>query len=104
MENNGNKVEVIIGGGHFTLVSEKPKEYTLRVAKYVDGQIEETRKENSKISLPNCTTLASINSVMVPDLLPPTPEIAALAYRVVGSLNDVIPVLEALTDERKPER
>lgn len=61
MENNGNKVEVIIGGGHFTLVSEKPKEYTLRVAKYVDDQIEETRTENSKISLPNCTTLASVN-------------------------------------------
>ena len=32
------------------------------------------------------------------------PLIAALTYRVVGSLNDVIPVLEALTDERKPER
>ena len=42
MENNGNKVKVIINEGHFTLVSEKPKEYTLRVAKYVDGQIEET--------------------------------------------------------------
>ena len=47
---------------------------------------------------------AGMMPVMVPDLLSPTPEIAALTYRVVGSLNDVIPVLEALADERRPER
>lgn len=38
--------------------------------------------------------------IMVPDLLPPVPEIASLAYRVVNSLNDVIALLTELKDER----
>ena len=34
--------------------------------------------------------------VMVPDLLPPTPEVERLLYRRVDSLDRVIPVLEEL--------
>ena len=40
---------------------------------------------------------AGMRPVMVPDLLPPTPEVERLLYRRVDSLNDVIPILEALS-------
>lgn len=39
---------------------------------------------------------AGMRPVMVPDLLPPTPEMEGLLYRRVDSLNDVIPLLEEL--------
>ena len=40
---------------------------------------------------------AGMRPVMVPDLLPPTPEVERLLYRRVDSLNEVIPLLEALS-------
>ncbi|MDO4787527.1 MAG: HAD family phosphatase [Fretibacterium sp.] len=39
---------------------------------------------------------AGMRPVMVPDLLPPTPEVEGLLYRRVDSLSGVIPILEAL--------
>lgn len=39
---------------------------------------------------------AGIRSVMIPDLLPPTPETDALCFRRVDALPDVIPILEEL--------
>lgn len=39
---------------------------------------------------------AGMRPVMVPDLLPPTPEVEPLLYRRADSLKDVIPILEAL--------
>lgn len=39
---------------------------------------------------------AGMVPIMVPDLLPPIPEVRALAYAVVPSLREVIPILEAL--------
>ena len=39
---------------------------------------------------------AGMLPVMVPDLLPPTPEVEHLLYRRVDSLDRVIPVLEEL--------
>ena len=39
---------------------------------------------------------AGMFPVMVPDLLPPTPEVECLLYRRVDSLDRVIPVLEEL--------
>ena len=39
---------------------------------------------------------AGMLPVMVPDLLPPTPEVERLLYRRVDSLDRVIPVLEEL--------
>ncbi len=39
---------------------------------------------------------AAMRTVMVPDLLPPTPETDALCFRRVESLLDVIPILEEL--------
>ena len=39
---------------------------------------------------------AGMRPIMVPDLLPPTPEVERLLYRRVDSLNDVIPILEEL--------
>ena len=40
---------------------------------------------------------AGMTSVMVPDLKPPTPEIAALAYQVLPSLTEVSVLLQNLT-------
>ncbi|MBQ9565810.1 MAG: HAD family phosphatase [Synergistaceae bacterium] len=42
---------------------------------------------------------AGMIPIMVPDLMPPTPEILALAWRVAGSLSDVIPLIQELTKE-----
>ena len=38
---------------------------------------------------------AGMIPIMVPDLLPPTPEILALAWRKADNLNEVIPILES---------
>jgi HAD superfamily hydrolase (TIGR01509 family) len=37
---------------------------------------------------------AGMIPIMIPDLKPPTPEVRALAYRVLPSLHEVIPVVE----------
>ena len=39
---------------------------------------------------------SGIRCVMIPDLLPPTPEIERLLFRKAGSLTDVIPIIESL--------
>ena len=39
---------------------------------------------------------AGIRSVMIPDLLPPTPEIEKLCFRKADALTDVIPIIESL--------
>ena len=39
---------------------------------------------------------AGMRPVMIPDLLPPTPEVEPLLYRRADSLHDVIPILEEL--------
>lgn len=39
---------------------------------------------------------ARMRPIMVPDLLPPTPEVERLLYRRADSLHDVIPILEEL--------
>jgi HAD superfamily hydrolase (TIGR01509 family) len=39
---------------------------------------------------------AGIRSVMIPDLLPPTPEIEKLFFRKADVLTDVIPIIESL--------
>jgi HAD superfamily hydrolase (TIGR01509 family) len=39
---------------------------------------------------------AGIRSIMVPDLLPPTPEMESLFYRRAGNLRGVIPLIEPL--------
>ena len=41
---------------------------------------------------------AGIRSVMVPDLLPPTPEIEKLFFRKADSLTDVIAIIESLNN------
>ena len=39
---------------------------------------------------------AGMRPIMIPDLLPPTPEIEPLLFRRADTLNDVIPILEGL--------
>ena len=39
---------------------------------------------------------AGIRSVMIPDLLPPTPEVEKLFFRKANVLTDVIPIIESL--------
>ena len=39
---------------------------------------------------------AGIRSIMIPDLLPPTPEVEKLYFRKVRVLTDVIPIIESL--------
>lgn len=56
-----NKVEVMIGGMRFTLVGAKSAEYSKRVAQYVDDEISSLRKNNRKLNLTMCTTLAAVN-------------------------------------------
>lgn len=56
-----NKVEVMIGGMRFTLVGSKSAEYSRRVATYVDEEINSLRKNNRKLNLTMCTTLAAVN-------------------------------------------
>ena len=56
-----NKVEVMIGGMRFTLVGSKSPDYSKRVAAYVDDEISALRKNNRKLNLTMCTTLAAVN-------------------------------------------
>jgi HAD superfamily hydrolase (TIGR01509 family) len=41
---------------------------------------------------------AGIRSVMIPDLLPPTPEMEKLFFRKLDALHDVIPLIESLRE------
>jgi len=41
---------------------------------------------------------AGIRSVMVPDLMPPTPEVEKLFFRKADILTDVIPIIESLSN------
>lgn len=51
----------MIGGMRFTLVGSKSAEYSRRVATYVDEEINSLRKNNRKLNLTMCTTLAAVN-------------------------------------------
>jgi HAD superfamily hydrolase (TIGR01509 family) len=42
---------------------------------------------------------AGVRSVMIPDLLPPTPEVEKLFFRRLDSLLEVIPLIEELNEE-----
>lgn len=45
---------------------------------------------------------AGMQAIMIPDLKPPTPEIQALAYRVLPSLYEVIPLFEEFLQSGLP--
>lgn len=51
----------MIGGMRFTLVGSKSPDYSKRVAAYVDDEISALKKNNRKLNLTMCTTLAAVN-------------------------------------------
>ena len=99
---DANKVDVQIGGNFLTLVSDQPKDYTMRIAKHVDQQIEQIRASNSRLSMTMCTTLAAVN--IASEYFEAQEELKQLRVQSKNAMTNYEPALDKIEELKKTNK
>ena len=91
----GHEFDVIVSGDKVKKSKPEPDIFLTALAELGVGADECLVLEDSYNGI-TAAHRAGIRAVMVPDLLPPTPEIEKLFFRKADALTDVIPLIESL--------